>query len=261
MGQHFLADEIVLQKIVGCASPKPEETILEIGPGLGALTFELSRRAGKVAAVEKDPVLCQYLKKEIQEKNLKNIYVTCGDILKIPEEFFTAAVPYKVVASIPYYLTARLIRKLLSEVPAPNSLYLVIQKEVGERIIARSPHANLLATSVQLYGNPRILLSIGRKAFWPEPEVDSVLIAIESISKKTFESKRVSEELVFFLVRAGYHTRRKKLSSLLEEALTFPKSEIEGTLINLELRPDARAEALSPDDWLRLASLLPPRKA
>src|SRR3989344_6049176 len=261
LGQHFLVDQNILQKIIKVAGIKNSDTVLEIGPGTGTLTFELAKHAGKVITVEKDRALAEILKEEIEHREVKNIEMIAGDILKMPRESFARMVPYWVVANIPYYLTARLIRKLLEEVPQPNDILFTIQKEVAERIVSKPPHMNLLALAVQIYGMPKILFKIPRNAFSPSPKVDSALLAIKNISKNNFSDSGISESDFFKMVRAAFQTKRKMLLNSLARQTSIDKPSLEITLASLKIPPSLRPEALGLDQWIKLAKIVLARKS
>ncbi|MBI2054681.1 MAG: ribosomal RNA small subunit methyltransferase A [Candidatus Sungbacteria bacterium] len=267
LGQNFLVDENILKKIVDVANIKPDETILEIGPGLGELTFELAQRAKKVIAVEKDRTLFEILKNEIAKRGInphtkdfgvgvKNIELICGDVLRIDMGIFARISPYHVVANIPYYLTARVIRKLLEEVEQPQSIMLTVQKEVAERITAKPPEMNLLALAVQVYGEPKIIFPISKSAFWPEPEVDSAVIAIENISRQKFIKAEVGEKLFFKIIRAAFQGKRKVLANSLSHNLKINKEKVDSLIKQAGLGFGDRPETISVDKWLRLTDVL-----
>ncbi len=256
LGQHFLVDENILRKIIEAAAIKNTDTVLEVGSGLGILTFEIARRAGKVIAVEKDPVLAEILKKEIKKRGITNIEVTIGDILKMPIGIFARICPYRVIANIPYYLTARLIRKLLEEVPQPKDILFTVQKEVAERIVSKPPHMNLLALAVQLYGTPKILFTIPKSAFWPAPEVEAAVIKIENISKKIFLDVGVSEPDFFRIVRAAFQTKRKILLNSLARPTSTDKASLQIILASLGITPSARPQELDVQQWISLVARL-----
>jgi len=256
LGQHFLVDQNILQKIIKVAGIKNTDTVLEIGPGTGTLTFELAKHAGKVITVEKDRALAEILKEEIEHREVKNIEMIASDILKMPRESFARMVPYRVVANIPYYLTARLIRKLLGEVPQPNDILFTMQKEVAERIVSKPPRMNLLALAVQIYGTPKILFKIPRNAFWPAPEVDGALIAINDISKKNFLDGGVLESDFFKIVRTAFQTKRKILLNSLARQTSINKPSLEIILASLGIAPLARPEELSVRQWISLVARL-----
>lgn len=256
LGQNFLIDQNILKKIVAAADPKPGETILEVGPGLGALTDFLSETGAKIIAVEKDAKIARVLENEMAKKRGKNIALVIGDILKMPDDFFLKLGSYRVIANIPYYLTARLLRKLLEEVNPPIEIIVMIQKEVAERILAKPPHMNLLALAIQTYGTPRILFPVSRGAFWPMPEVDSAVLKIEKISKEFFKTNAIDEKLFFKLLKSAFGTKRKTLVNSLEREFEIKKETLRATLENLGLKKTTRPEELTLPDWVALIHTL-----
>lgn len=254
MGQHFMRDKNILAKIVRTAKIEPGETVLEIGTGEGALTFELIKAGAEVIAVEKDPILALKLKEAVLKAGLKDPEIAAGDILKLPDAFFARISPYRVVANIPYYLTARLIRKLISEVSRPESIFITIQKEVAERITAKPPHMNLLALSVQAYGAPAMRFAIPKEAFWPKPKVESALLEIKDISDKRFKTRNADKKLFFALLRAGFRSKRKTLVNSLAKGLNLPKEKVRDILEASGIGPKSRAEELTLDQWFSLST-------
>lgn len=256
LGQNFLVDQNILKKIVTAADPKPDETILEVGPGLGSLTNLLSETDASITAIEKDPKIARVLENEIAKRRDKNIELVIGDILKISDNFFLNLGKYRVIANIPYYLTARLLRKLLEEVNPPKEIIVMIQKEVAERILAKPPHMNLLALATQTYGAPRILFPVSKGAFWPVPEVDSAVLKIENISKDFFKTNKVDEKLFFKLLKSAFATKRKTLVNSLEREFQIKKEDARMILGGLELKETARPEELGLPDWVSLIHMM-----
>ncbi|MBI3627417.1 MAG: ribosomal RNA small subunit methyltransferase A [Candidatus Sungbacteria bacterium] len=254
LGQHFLIDQNVLKKIVAQADVKPSETILEIGPGLGILTFDLAKRAKRVMAVEKDRQMFEVLEKEIRQRGVKNIELVRDDILRLAEKFFRDIREYRVIANIPYYLTSRLIRKLLAEVSPPQEIILMVQKEVAERMMARPPQMNLLALSVQAYGRPKKLFSVSRESFWPPPLIDSALISISAISKNFFTHHHIPEKKFFEIARRAFQTKRKTILNGLAQFSS--KQKLEKLLRDVGIDPNRRPETLSLLDWIAIVSQL-----
>lgn len=252
LGQNFLIDQNILKKIVAAADPKPGETILEVGPGLGALTNFLSETGAKIIAVEKDAKIARILENEIAKHHARNMKLIIGDILKMPDDFFLDLGAYRVVANIPYYLTARLLRKLLEEVSQPKEIVVTIQKEVAERILAHPPHMNLLALAIQTYGTPRILFPVSKGSFWPMPDVDSAVLKIENISKEFFKTNAFDEKLFFKLLKSAFGTKRKTLVNSLEREFEIKKDTLRTILEGLGLSLTVRPEELALSDWVRL---------
>ena len=148
LGQNFLIDCQALQKIIGSADLKKTDTVLEIGAGIGNLTFELAKKAKRVIAVEKDPKMIEILKDLLECQNVKNVKIIEGNILKFKTDSLELKT-YKLVANLPYYITSPVIRKFLESKNPPSSIVLMVQKEVAQRIAAKPPHMSLLAVSVQ----------------------------------------------------------------------------------------------------------------
>lgn len=250
MGQNFLVSRHILEKIIAAAGCSPEKIILEIGPGLGALTLELARHCGKVVAVEKDPRLVVLLEKKLAEEKIANVKIIRGDILKIDFSDLGLGNHYSVVANIPYYLTSRLIRMLLEHHNPPGKIFLMIQKEVAERIVAKPPRMNLLALSVQANAKPEILFLVPANAFSPKPRVDSAFIRISGIGKKLFASP--AEEKIFFeIARAAFGGKRKTLDNSLAHNLKIPKIRVTEILKKSSLA-GRRPEALGLNEWSKL---------
>jgi 16S rRNA (adenine1518-N6/adenine1519-N6)-dimethyltransferase len=241
LGQNFLIDNNILQKIIDASDIKPTDVILEVGPGVGTLTQELAKKAKLVIAVEKDEVMCKILKENL--KDFKNIKIINEDILK----FKTEEKKYKVIANIPYYLTSPLIRKFLEEGTQPEEIILMIQKEVAQRICSKVPDMNLLAVSVQFYADPKIIFNVSKNSFWPIPKIDSAIIKITPNN-----SNNINPESFFKVVKAGFSQPRKQLGGNLSRVLKMKKEEINKLLSKNNLTPNQRAETLTISDWQNL---------
>lgn len=257
LGQHFLVSRTVLAKIVAAANLTPTDTVLEIGPGRGILTFALAERAGKVIAVEKDPRLAGLLERELESRGIKNVTIIRGDILKLFPDQLRLPHYYRVVANIPFYLTSRLIRRLLESAERPQDILLTVQKEVAERIVAKPPRMNLLALAVQAYCRPRILFRIPASAFNPRPKVESAAIALADISTDFFTKHNIPEAAFFSLLRAAFSQKRKTIANSLARALGDKKQGI-AVLRRAGVPPAARPETLTLEDWARLLRSAPP---
>lgn len=263
LGQHFLRDPRILRKIAEAAELAPSDTVLEVGPGDGALTALLLRYAGRVVAVEKDvrliPILCQKFQREIAAGKLK---VICKDILSFnPSSEKLTAKSYKLVANLPYYITGNFLRKFLQETEhQPSSMALLLQKEVARRIVAQDGRESVLSLSVKCYGTPRYIDTVKAGSFSPPPKVDSAIIAIENISKFFFSnalevqpleiSSRLNlerEKRFFELLKKGFAHPRKFLSS----NLGVPPAALRA----LGIPEKSRSENLSLADWKTLYRL------
>jgi len=245
LGQNFLTDKNILQKIITAADIKKEDVILEVGPGTGVLTAELAKKARQIIAVEKDKKMVEVLAQTL--KDFKNVEVINQDILK-----FNIDKKYKVVANIPYYLTSPLIRKFLEDKNQPSQMILMIQKEVAQRICETPPNMSVLSVSVQFYAKPEILFYVSKNSFWPVPKVDSAVIKITPKEK----SDEISPILFFKVLKAGFSAPRKQLAGNLSKALKIGKDEAQNLLLQNNIDPKQRAETLSVEDWKKLADSL-----
>lgn len=251
LGQNFLRDPGVLARIVEAAAPGPDDTVLEIGPGEGVLTAALAARVRRVIAVELDHDLVPRLLKTFPLSS--NVSIVEGDILKTDLSKLVAESPYKTVANIPYYVTAPIIQFLLEQPRQARTIVLMVQKEVGERLTAKPGDLSILGVAAQYYADASYLFTVPRTAFEPQPGVDSCVVKLEP--KRPFD--RDADKPFFRLVKAGFAQKRKTLANNLANVLSIPRQDIESSLVDAGLRPDTRAQALSVEDWLRLAAKLP----
>jgi 16S rRNA (adenine1518-N6/adenine1519-N6)-dimethyltransferase len=248
LGQNFLFDDGLLARIVAAAEVEPGDEVLEVGPGLGALTRQLALTGGRVVAVELDGRLIPVLEDELG--SFTNVELIQGDVLQLaPAKWYAG--PYKVVANVPYYITGAILRHLLENRPRPSRLVLTVQKEVAERLAARPPDMSLLAVSVQYYGTVRQVATVKAGAFWPRPEVDSVVIRID-VNPLRQDSDRSSEKAFFTVVRAGFSEKRKQLKNNLRR-LGLGDDVIAATLAVSAIDGRRRAETLAIEEWERLA--------
>ena len=273
LGQNFLIDKAIIKKMIDSADITPEDTVLEIGPGLGAITQELAKKAKKVIAIEKGYKMVEILQETLQE--FKNVEIINNDILELPESQIPLS-EYKIVANLPFYLAAPIIRKFLEIKNPPKKMVLIIQKEVAQTICAKPPKMSLLAVSVQFYvhphtyfeqeasvpklakqskvgvgAEPKIVAYISKKAFWPQPKVDSAIIKIVPRQFRVPISCRFRERF-FKIVKAGFSQPRKQLINNLSKGLKIEREKIKNWLLKNKIQPRFRAEALSVDDWIKL---------
>ena len=249
LGQHWLRDRDTLAYIADCAELSSEDTVLEIGPGLGTLTSELLRRAGKVIAVEFDSELARKLPAQFPGKNLK---VITGDILKF--NLSTLPIGYKVVANVPYYITSKIVKMLMTGANKPSITVLLVQKEVAERLAAKPGKMSILAISAQVFADVTLGDIVPAKLFTPPPKVDSRVVILRTRQSPFFTD--INENDFFRIVKAGFSAKRKKLRSSLSGGLKLPKIEIETILKKANINPDARAETLDLDAWVHLTRIL-----
>jgi len=245
LGQHFLKSERALNKIVEAGEITPEDTILEIGPGTGILTRKLLETGAKVIAVEKDDELYENLRQELVSPKLELIH---SDILDFIENSKLEIINYKLIANIPYNITGAILEKFLSAENQPEKMVLLLQREVAKRIVGGKE--SVLSISVKAYGKPLYIETVRAGSFVPMPQVDSAIIAIEDISKEFFG--KFSEKDFFRLLKAGFASKRKKLSSNL--ANIFDKELVLRTFHELGIDENARAEDVPVEMWGELAS-------
>lgn len=246
LGQNFLHDESVLAAILEAAELKQEDTVLEVGPGKGALTHGLLEKSGKVIAVEYDDDLIPLLQEEFGED--PKFELRHEDAL----QFTPPSGPYKIVANLPYYITSPLINHFLLEQfqggNPPSSMVIMIQKEVAEKILAEKRHS-VLSLQVHLFGEPELVCMVPAEAFTPAPKVDSAVIKI-----KINPEPKISGDLknLFWLFHVSFAQKRKKLANNLGAALRKKPAEIKEILTELGIDPDARAEALKLEEWKKV---------
>lgn len=268
LGQNWLISQSAVDTIVATGELGDGDTVLEIGPGQGALTKKLLATRATVIAIEKDreliPILTEKFVTEIKNKKLilLNEDVLNFDIEKIstPQNFpsplnFSKSLAgqknlggqaYKLVANIPYYLTGQIIRKFLSAKNPPAKAVLLVQKEVAERIVARDKKESLLSISVKIFGQPKYIKKVPAGAFRPIPKVDSAILLIDNISQNKLKSAGVSEEKFFDLLHCGFAQKRKLLASNLKISPAI--------LALCGVEEKARAENLTVENWLCLAT-------
>jgi 16S rRNA (adenine1518-N6/adenine1519-N6)-dimethyltransferase len=249
LGQNFLIDESHLKTIVRAAEITSSHAVLEIGPGLGSLTRYLVRNAGRVVAVEIDARLAAVLRSTLS--GFKNLKIVQGDILTQDIGALMDSETYIVVANIPYNITSLLIRHLLEAPRPPEWIVLTVQREVAERICASAGDMNLLALSVGVYGNARIVARVPAGAFHPIPKVDSAVVRIDL--DQTPRIPKPLREHLFRLAKAGFSQKRKTLRNSVSGGMRWSKKETEIALQDSGIDPDRRAETLSLEEWLFFA--------
>ena len=255
LGQHFLVDGRVLGRIVAAAELAPGDTVIEVGPGLGVLTQELVRRAGRVIAIEADAGMVTVLG-DLAARS-PNLTVVHADVMRVDPasllpspEAGQAAAAYKVVANIPYYITSAVLRHFLEASPRPAAMVVMVQKEVGKTIVAGPGDLSLLAVSVQFYGRPSIVARVPARSFYPPPKVDSVILRVDVYDRPPVD---VPGARAFFdTVRAGFSAPRKQLRNSLAQGLAVGTGEAAGLLQRAGIDPMRRAETLSLEEWGRL---------
>ena len=250
-GQIFLTSPSVAKRMVEAANLRKEDVVLEIGAGLGALTFSLAKEAGRVIALEKDKKLFSFLEEEIKKRQIENVEVILADALNFFQDknwlrkFKSKEI--KIVANLPYQITGIFLRKVLEKFPEIKEMILMVQKEVGEKIIASSGKENILSLSVKFYAQVESLFSVSKNNFFPKPKVDSLVIRIRRKRKKISQEE---EKKFFSLIKAAFSAKRRKLKNNL--ASFFKNKNWQKTLEKKGINLEQRAEELSLSDWLKL---------
>ena len=259
LGQHWLRDRFILDGIAEEAEIKNGDFVLEIGPGLGTLTSSLLRYAGdtgEVLSIEFDENLAKKLPAQFPGKNLnvQNADFLDFDLSKLPKK-------YKVAANVPYYITSKIIEKLLTSDNKPSVAALLIQKEVAERICAKPGDLSILAIASQIYANAELSQIVEREFFTPPPKVDSQVVILKAreqnlIEKFNLENNcQVSEKEFFRIVKAGFAAKRKKISKSLSANLAISKEKSAEILEACKISPDLREQDLKINDWLKISKL------
>ena len=256
LGQHWLRDRVVLDGIAEEAGIKNGDFVLEIGPGLGTLTSSLLKFAGKdgeVLSIEFDENLAKKLPAQFPGKNLtvKNTDFLDFDLSKLPKN-------YKVAANVPYYITSKIVEKLLTSENKPSIAALLVQKEVAERICAKSGDLSILSIASQIYADCELGQFVPRELFTPPPKVDSQVVILKILEKNKLEcfneqnNTKISEKQFFRIVKAGFTARRKKILKALSANLALSKEQTIEILAQAKVSPDARAQELTIENWLEI---------
>ncbi len=251
LGQNFLSDLAVLDRIASAAEVGPEDAVLEVGPGLGTLTEVLAARARQVVAVELDDRLWPALQHVLAP--YPNVHLVHADILETDPAALLSG-PYKVVANVPYYITSAILRHLLEARTAPALMVLTVQAEVAERLAAEPGDMSLLAVSVQFYGNVEVVGRVKAGSFYPPPDVDSAIVRVD-LRRGPFLPLAEAEGF-FRVVRAGFSQRRKQLKNTLAAGLARKPADVAAALTLAGVDPARRAETLSLEEWARIVKEL-----
>lgn len=243
LGQHFLIDAESVDAIIDAAEIAADDTILEVGPGLGVMTDQLAKTGAGVVAVETDHTLVELLRRRVPH----NVQIEEADIMK----FNLASLPanYKVVANVPYYITSPIIRLLMESKNPPTQSVLLIQKEVAERIAAQPGQMSILALSVQYYAEVELVVDVPRDRFYPVPNVDSTVIKLVRKPQPAFEADTAK---LFRLIKAGFGEKRKQLRNSLSGGLRIGTNQAADLIAAAGLNDTARAQELSLPQWKQL---------
>ncbi|MEQ1561418.1 MAG: 16S rRNA (adenine(1518)-N(6)/adenine(1519)-N(6))-dimethyltransferase RsmA [Nitrospira sp.] len=252
LGQNFLNSPQIVDDIVKAGKVEKDDTVLEIGPGEGVMTEKLLQTGAHIISVEKDDRLIPELQKRfVREIAVKQFELIHADILDVGLPHITTG-KYKIVANIPYYITGQIIRMFLESDKQPESMTLLVQKEVAERIVTRDGKESLLSLSVKAYGDPKLVRAVGRGAFSPQPNVDSAVLNIENINRERLSG--VEDKLFFSVIHAGFAHKRKQLLPNLSSI--YSKKEILEAFKICEIDEKARAEDIELSKWVKLCKTL-----
>lgn len=278
MGQNFLIDKNVLEKILETAGVAESDNIIEIGPGFGVLTQALLEKGANVIAIEKDKELIPALednlkeyKKDFAKNDKSGIKIINDDFLQVdPEKILElilgssaskydleAELPsisnpksYKIVSNIPYYITSPALRKIFSVDKLPSQITLLVQREVAERIASKPGDMSFISVFVQYYGTPSIEEIVKPGSFWPAPEVDSAILKIVPDKKVLLEDDKLKE--FWRLIKIGFSSRRKTLANNLAAGFHAKPTDVRELLKSLGFTDKTRAQELSVEDWIKL---------
>jgi len=254
LGQNFLHAPNVIAAMAHAGGVTSDSTVLEVGPGKGALTSKLLESGAKVIAIEKDdraiPFLQEKFSNEIKSNQLEIIH---GDVLEFDENSLEVlkgknGEGYVLIANIPYYITGEFMRKFMESNNPPKKMVVMVQKEVAKRIV--DGKESILSISVKVYGDAKYVTSVSRKLFRPIPNVDSAVILIENISKKFFIESKIDEKFFFEVVKAGFAHKRKVVIRNLEDKI--PKNTLENTWEKNNWPKDMRAENINVEMWKKI---------
>lgn len=247
MGQNFLIDKNIIKKFITACDLDENDTVLEIGSGLGNITQFLAEQAKEIIGIEKDVKLAE-ISKEIL-KDFENIKIIQNDILNFN---INNLKEYKVVGNLPFYITSPIIVKFLEAQNKPKKMVFIVQKEVAQRICSEPPNMTILSNSVQFFAKPKIISSISKNSFWPVPNVDSVILELSPL----LNQKTNLSEKFFKIMKAGFSHPRKQILNNLSKELDLNRKPVESWLKKNKIETTERAENITVEDWINLAKSL-----
>jgi 16S rRNA (adenine1518-N6/adenine1519-N6)-dimethyltransferase len=255
LGQHFLFERGIVERVVRTAGVDAGDTVLEIGPGLGILTSELLRKAGQVVAVEYDRVLAAHLRHAFTD--VPGFRLIQANALETSSaEIIPAGESFHVVANLPYSVGTAILRHLLEQPRKPRRLTVMLQKEVADRLVAQPPDMSVLGVATQFFATPRLAFTVAPAVFIPPPKVESAVVTLDVRDEMPLSAEL--QPLFFKIVNAGFRQKRKQLANAIADVLQLPKSTIADWLASSSIDHTRRAETLSVGEWVRLARDAPP---
>lgn len=261
LGQNFLTDKNIIDKIIDATEITDEDLVIEIGPGIGVLTYEAAQKAGKVTAIEIDKNLIPILKDNLSE--FDNVEIVNQDVLKtdlnsmIDESGCKKA---KIIGNLPYYITTPIIMAILERRVHADSITVMMQKEVADRIKSKpgSKVYGALSVAVQYYCTVQTVAVVPKEVFYPVPKVDSAVLRLDIRKDKPVEL--IDEKMFFRCIKAGFGQRRKTLSNSLMGIGDVTKDEVKECLSSVGIDEKRRAETLSLDEFANLANYFSKRE-
>lgn len=262
LGQNFLVDKDALHKIVEAGDIKPDDQVLEIGPGLGTLTNEILKKTSHLISLEMDaeiiPILSVNMQNLHTEDELKNWQLINTDALKFDIDNSHLKPGYKIIANIPYFITSPLLRNFLKDqylqasennisteqTIVPSIIVFLIQKEVAEKITDKKKES-VLGLNIKVFGSPEIIATVPASSFHPAPKVDSAILKITVFDKPKIDPSKIDLDKFFKIIEHGFSSPRKKLRNNLPEEV----------LIKAGINPNLRAEKLTIEDWGKITSV------
>ncbi len=242
LGQNFLVDENVVAKIVAAGKITPEDTVIEIGPGFGALTKHLIATGAQVIAIEKDKRLAQYL--EDTYGNEPNFTLYNEDGLRSPVAERTGNKPYILMGNLPYSVTSPLLEHWLEKGPRPTRAVMMVQKEVADRMKTKPPKMSMLGVSMQTLADISRVLVTSSQSFWPQPEIDSEVVSLEMKEVNPDEFSTLQR-----IAKTAFAQKRKQLVPVLAKMGIADKPVLENAITQCELPVTARPQELSVEQW------------
>ena len=247
LGQNFLVDQTVLDRIVSTAKPNSDDLVVEIGAGTGELTEQLAERAQRVLAIEIDPKLVQLLGDRFTDRD--NVEIIQQDATTVDMADLTGGEPYRVVGNLPYSVASPILRTLLESSHPPTQILAMLQREVALRLVAPPGRYNLLGISVLIYAEPELCFEVPATAFFPSPEVSSAVVRLNVRASPLVPDHR---DEFFRIVSAGFAHSRKQIHNSIPRVLSSAENVIDDVLLEAKIDPQLRAQNLTIDDWIRL---------
>lgn len=254
LGQHFLFERGIVERMVRQAGVGEGETVLEIGPGLGILTSELLRKAGRVVAVELDRSLAAHLREAFGD--VPNFHLVQGNALTLAsDELIPEGEAFDVVANLPYSVGTAILRHLLEQPRQPRRLTVMLQREVADRLLARPPEMTILSVATQFFATPRLAFTVPPAVFLPPPNVESAVVILDVREESPLPIE--VQPLFFKIVNAGFRQKRKQVANAIADVLQLPKPAIAAWLSAAGIDPTRRAETLAVEEWVTLTRAAP----